>query len=64
MNDVLKPLADILAASERLNKQMNEEARVYRRELEERTRLGLTGDAAVQHYNDFMLRFGMGHLVI
>lgn len=41
----------------------NEEA-VLRQELAERQRKGLTGDAAIAHYNEWMQRYGMEHLMV
>ena len=34
------------------------------KELEERLSLGLTGDAAVKHYNDYMDKYGMSYLKV
>ena len=41
---------------------MREEERVYAAELEDRLAKGITGDAAVQHYNEWMDKAGMSHL--
>ena len=56
---ILKNLKDILKQLNDLNAQMNKEAKVFAAEQEERERLGLTGDAAVEHYNEWMKRHGM-----
>ena len=47
-----------------LGQTLRDEGRVYRAELEERKRLGLYGDAAIRHYNDWMQRHGMQHLMV
>ena len=61
---ILKNLKDILKQLNDLNAQMNKEAKVFAAEQEERERLGLTGDAAVVHYNEWMKRHGMEHLMV
>lgn len=50
-------LADIEAV-------MRNEARICSQELEERLELGLAGDAAIKHYNDFMNKNQLFHLMI
>ena len=62
--EVLKELKGIAKKLEDLNVQMNYEAKVYAAEREERERLGLTGDAAIEHYNEWMKRHGMEHLIV
>ena len=47
-----------------LGKSIRNEGRIYQAELEERQRLGLHGDAAIRHYNEWMQRFGMEHLMV
>ena len=64
MKDALKKLEDITDKFDALNDQMNDEERVWAEELAERRRQGLTGDAAVKHYNEWMDRHGMGHLKV
>ena len=64
MKDVPKKLEDITDKLDALNDQMNDEERVWAEELAERKRQGLTGDAAVKHYNEWMERHGMGHLKV
>lgn len=64
MANVLSQLLNLLSKIEDVGTTMHREAAVYRAELEERQRLGLTGDAAVKHYNDYMDRFGMSHLKV
>lgn len=41
----------------------NEEA-VLRQELAERQRKGLSGNAAIAHYNEWMQRYGIEHLMV
>ena len=64
MKDALKKLEDITDKFDALNDQMNDEERVWAEELADRKRQGLTGDAAVKHYNEWMDRHGMGHLKV
>lgn len=47
-----------------LGRQLREEHRVAAAELADRLRLGLTGDDAVRHYNDWMMLHGLPHLVV
>ena len=61
---ILKNLKDILKQLNDLNAQMNKDAKVFAAEQEERERLGLTGDAAVEHYNEWMKRHGMERLMV
>ena len=44
--------------------QMRREAVVARQELADRQHKGLTGDAAIAHYNEWMQRYGMEHLKV
>lgn len=59
--DKLKSIEDRLNS---MHRQMIYETEIERMELEERMRLGLEGDAEVEHYNAFMLRYGLGHLCV
>ena len=47
-----------------LGESIRNEGRVWQAELEERQRLGLHGDAAIRHYNEWMQRFNMEHLMV
>ena len=47
-----------------MGKQIKNEAAVARQELADRQRKGLTGDAAIAHYNEWMQRYGMEHLMV
>lgn len=44
--------------------QMRKEAAVARQELADRQCKGYTGDAAIAHYNEWMQRYGMEHLMV
>lgn len=60
----LETLRRLEEASIRIGDTMSRESKVYELELQDRQRLGLHGDAAVQHYNDFMDRYNMAHLKV
>lgn len=47
-----------------MGKIIREEERITRQELEERLRLDLHGDAAINHYNDWMKRHNLEHLMV
>ena len=64
MDKVLRKLEGLLENAVSLGERIRLEDKVYRAELEERQRLGLTGEAAVKHYNDYMDRFGMSYLKV
>ena len=64
MKKIFSELKEIERRSLELNKQINEEGRVYAAELRDRKAKNLTGDAAIQHYNEWMKRFGMEHLML
>lgn len=58
----LENLQRIADKMDSLGQSMRDEAAVYAAELADRQRLGLTGDAAIRHYNDWMERNNMSHL--
>ena len=60
----MKELENIADKLDTLHNQINDEERVWAEELSDRQRLGLTGDAAVKHYNEWMDRHGMSHLKV
>lgn len=64
MEQLLKGLKSIESKAEGLGKTMKEESAVYSAELEERLRLGLQGEEAVKHYNEWMKRNGMEYLMV
>jgi len=47
-----------------IGKQMQLETKVCGMELQERLRLGLEGKAAIEHYNAWMKRHHMEHLIV
>ena len=62
--NILENLIVIEAKGRSMGMQMRKEAAVARQELADRQRKGLTGDAAITHYNEWMQRFGMEHLMV
>jgi len=62
MGNTLSSLSDIENRLSSISQDMKREHQVYMQEQNERLRLGLTGDDAVRHYNEWMEREGMGHL--
>jgi hypothetical protein len=64
MENTLSKLADIERRMNNIGQEMKRENQVYMKERNERLRLGLTGDDAVRHYNEWMEREGMGHLKV
>ena len=64
MENILSKLADIKRRLNNISQEMKRENQVYMQERNERLRLGLTGDDAVRHYNEWMEREGMGHLKV
>ena len=64
MKQVLKTLKRIEHDANEMGKTIRNEGRIYRAELEERQRMGLHGDAAIKHYNEWMQRYGMEHLMV
>ena len=62
--EILENLIVIEAQGRSMCMQMRKEAAVARQELADRQRKGLTGDAAIAHYNEWMQRYGMEHLMV
>ena len=63
-SDLLTKLIVIETKGRSMGMQMRREAAVARQELADRQRKGLTGDAAIAHYNEWMQRYGMEHLMV
>jgi len=63
-SDFLTNLIVIEKNGRSMGMQMRKEAAVARQELADRQRKGLTGDAAIAHYNEWMQRYGMEHLMV
>ena len=64
MEDALNQLEEIARQMDTIGDDMSREDAVYKAELADRLRLGLTGDDAIHHYNEWMKREGMGHLKV
>lgn len=60
--DILTQLQQISNQLDCIGRDMREEERVYAAELKDRLAKGITGDAAVQHYNEWMDKAGMSYL--
>ncbi len=60
--DILTQLQQISNQLDCIGRDMREEERVYAAELEDRLAKGITGDAAVKHYNEWMDKAGMSYL--
>lgn len=61
---LLSNLRSIEAKMASIGSQMRRETAVAREELADRQRRGLTGDAAIAHYNEWMHRYGMDRLMV
>ena len=64
MENTLSKLSDIERRMNNIGQDMKRENQVYMQERNERLRLGLTGEDAIRHYNEWMEREGMGHLKV
>ena len=64
MKQTVERLQKIESQMEAIGDNIRREGQVYRAELEERQRLGLHGEDAIRHYNDWMKKYGMGHLMV
>lgn len=64
LQEMSRRLAELCEATERLSRDMAQAEDVYKQELAERLRLGLRGDDAVRHYNNWMKAQGMARLAI
>lgn len=62
--DPLAELKRLERELKELSRKMHEEERIIAAELHERLRLGLQGDDAVNHFNDWMMLHNLTHLVI
>lgn len=60
--DILTQLQQISNQLDCIGRNMREEERVYAAELKDRLAKGITGDAAVKHYNEWMDKAGMSYL--
>lgn len=64
MKQTVDRLQEIESQMEAIGENIRKEEQVYRAELEERQRLGLHGEAAIKHYNEWMKKYGMEHLMV
>ena len=64
MEDVLTTLNACLQQLTDIGNDIRREGRVYEEELADRLRLGLTGDDAIRHYNEWMEREGMPQMKV
>ncbi len=64
MKQTVDRLQEIESQMETIGENIRKEGQVYRAELEERQRLGLHGEAAIKHYNEWMKKYGMEHLMV
>lgn len=60
--DILTQLQQISDNLEQTGKDLREMEKVWAAELKDRLAKGITGDTAVQHYNEWMDKVGMSHL--
>lgn len=64
MSEVLSALRQISDNMEELGNSMRREEQVHKAELADRLAKGLQGDAAIGHYNEWMEKAGMKHLMV
>ena len=64
MKQTVDRLQEIESQMEAIGENIRKEEQVDRAELEERQRLGLHGEAAIKHYNEWMKKYGMEHLMV
>lgn len=64
MKQTVDRLQKIESQMEAIGENIRKEGQVYKAELEERLRLGLQGDAAIKHYNEWMKKYEMEHLMV
>ena len=60
MKQELQQIAEHL---ERINRDLREESQAWEAEQKDRLAKGLTGEAAIEHYNEWMAASGMEHLM-
>lgn len=62
--DLLNALLRINEKVENLGTSLGFETLVSKLELEDRLRLNLKGEDAISHYNEWMLKYNLSHLII
>ena len=60
--DILTQLQRISDNLEQTGKDLRDMEKVWAAELKDSLAKGITGDAAVRHYNEWMIKAGMSHL--
>lgn len=63
MNKTLSELQRISDNLEQTGKDLRDIEKVWAAELKDRLAKGITGDTAVQQYNEWMIKAGMEHLI-
>ena len=61
---LLQELKEIRNKLNKVNYELNYQYWVMTKELEERKKLNLKGQEALEHFNTWMTETGLGHLVI
>ena len=64
MDKLLTDLQQVAKNMDELGSTMHQEEQVYKAELADRLAKGLQGDAAIGHYNEWMEKAGMRHLMV
>lgn len=64
MDKLLTELQQIAKNMDELGSTMHQEEQVFKAELLDRLAKGLDGDAAIKHYNEWMEKAGMRHLMV
>lgn len=64
MDKLLTELQQVAKNMDELGSTMRREEQVYKAELADRLAKGLQGDAAIGHYNEWMEKAGMRHLMV
>ena len=64
MDKLLTELQQVAKNMDELGSTMHQEEQVYKDELADRLAKGLQGDAAIGHYNEWMGKAGMRHLMV
>lgn len=64
MDKFLSTLQQVAKNMDELGSTMHQEEQVFKAELADRLAKGLTGDAAIEHYNEWMTKAGLKHLTV
>lgn len=60
---MLRKLKEIEVALNDIGRKINREGYICMLELNDRQRKGLTGEAAITHYNEWMAKYKLKHLM-